>query len=280
MKLCRLSEISRKLELQGLGNSIRCVRALQDFREDSKKINNFSLLYALCRSASFNSTEPRDRFFALLGPVDDAHYLMPMPNYQESDQDLASTFNRRMIDRADNLNIPPSLCSSSDHSKPSWLSSWFSLEKDACTRALQHDEKLQCLKHDCKWNVIRNSKPRYDIDFRGTTLYVKSIIIDKVHNVFTYLSESPDAKNVAFSLAIGRPHPCGNSSSLGVRICTCLDLMDSCWIHGGNGLDIRARSDTKRRAAHKARCAFTKISLSKTQRKKSRDSRSKTQTYL
>jgi hypothetical protein len=58
------------------------------FQQDSSKFKPVRFIEALERSSEAQSTDPRDKAFALLQLVHDGALYIPVPNYRQSVEDI------------------------------------------------------------------------------------------------------------------------------------------------------------------------------------------------
>jgi len=81
---------------------------------------------ALERSSKAISTDPRDKVFALLGLVHDGALYIPVPNYQQSVEDICIGITLSATITTSPIDIVPLLgCGDENtYGLPSWCPSW------------------------------------------------------------------------------------------------------------------------------------------------------------
>jgi hypothetical protein len=100
---------------------------LVQFHWDASKIKSLRLLEALRRSSEAQSTEPRDKVFALLGIVYDSTLYLPVPNYRQSGKEISIGMSLSAVGTTSSLDIVPLLgCGYQNiNGLPSWHPDWF-----------------------------------------------------------------------------------------------------------------------------------------------------------
>ena len=108
-----------------LGQACSWFHDILSFRS-SYKAGSQNLIDAIDRSRSFQSEDPRDAIFSLLGICQDGLELMPTPNYSESIELVLIDLTRALVQKYKNLNIIFSGQVVRSETLPSWVPNWLS----------------------------------------------------------------------------------------------------------------------------------------------------------
>jgi hypothetical protein len=123
--LQHLSSTEDPISIRAIANANNLIQ----FHRDASKIKPLRLLEALRRSSEAQSTEPRDKVFALLGLVYDNALYLPVPNYRQTEKEICIGMTLSAVGTTSSLDIVPLLgCGyQNTNGLPSWCPAWFSL---------------------------------------------------------------------------------------------------------------------------------------------------------
>ena len=90
--------------------------------------NNLTLMNAIGNSRIFESTDPRDAIFSLLGICYDGMELIPTPNYLQSIDKIMIDLTKALIKKYQNFDLilSSSMGRSRSSTLPSWVPNWLS----------------------------------------------------------------------------------------------------------------------------------------------------------
>ena len=119
---CRKS----KYWLASIAESDTWFSAVMRFRRSYSSTTQLSLLEAMHLSRGFQTAEPRDAIFSLVGMTTDGTILVPIPNYFETIESIMTNLTRGLIRRTRRLEIivqcPNEVAKS--NLMPSWAADW------------------------------------------------------------------------------------------------------------------------------------------------------------